>query len=507
MSQKTKKYYAVRVGKKPGIYDTWSECQAQTLRFPGALHQSFRTLAEAKEYMQSNVTYSRKTTDANAPISFLNAAAKQRIAALGEDEIIAFVDGSYSVKDEKSAFGAIIFSYGGRRDVLYKAIPVCLDAEFVALRNVAAELEAVKQTLDWAVLYKKNKVAIYYDYTGIEMWATGGWRANKYITRDYAEFVREKSEILQIEFVKVPAHSNITFNEEVDKLAKAALKAKTHKTYNENSVYFSDYSVQDWEAIVQDINRENAGLLETEIPPVVLEHENLGFSSKEMILISQKRNKVRINCYNNSKSYVQGKQTPLFPKIVENALEQLEDERLVVEVLNDYHAQTLYFSDVESRFKQLLPHYVEDTAKHYATLLSTVYNTMFLEYMPDYACLLTPLFRAYEYYLHKILGDVMGLNTRTDAGIDNFSFFSERDDGSYECNSPQKSLLSNAQLKYLNLLYAQYDNVKRLYARWSFNDTKNAVVADIEIARNLLNDGLSVMDQYYTLFKEVSVWN
>ena len=45
--------------------------------------------------------------------------------------------------------------------------------------------------------------------------------------------------------------------------------------------------------------------------------------------------------------------------------------------------------------------------------------------------LVTPIFRAYEYYLHRILGDIMGLDTETDKGANNFSFFTKNAAGLY----------------------------------------------------------------------------
>lgn len=36
------KYYAVKVGRKPGLYTTWSECTMQVNKFPGAIYQSFQ---------------------------------------------------------------------------------------------------------------------------------------------------------------------------------------------------------------------------------------------------------------------------------------------------------------------------------------------------------------------------------------------------------------------------------------------------------------------------------
>lgn len=45
---KSSKYYVVWLGAKPGIYATWSECQAQISGFPGARYQAFPSLEAAK---------------------------------------------------------------------------------------------------------------------------------------------------------------------------------------------------------------------------------------------------------------------------------------------------------------------------------------------------------------------------------------------------------------------------------------------------------------------------
>ena len=42
------KFYAVAKGRAPGIYESWSECEKQILKFSGAIHKSFKTRAEAE---------------------------------------------------------------------------------------------------------------------------------------------------------------------------------------------------------------------------------------------------------------------------------------------------------------------------------------------------------------------------------------------------------------------------------------------------------------------------
>lgn len=48
-------YYAVRVGKKPGIYNNWTECEMQVKGFPNAKYKKFPTLVHAKNYMNEGL--------------------------------------------------------------------------------------------------------------------------------------------------------------------------------------------------------------------------------------------------------------------------------------------------------------------------------------------------------------------------------------------------------------------------------------------------------------------
>ncbi|KAF4335531.1 ribonuclease H1 [Fusarium beomiforme] len=45
------KFYAVKKGRKPGIYLNYDDCQAQTTKFPGAQFKSFKTEKEAQDYI------------------------------------------------------------------------------------------------------------------------------------------------------------------------------------------------------------------------------------------------------------------------------------------------------------------------------------------------------------------------------------------------------------------------------------------------------------------------
>lgn len=61
MSKKGLKWYAVRKGRKKGVYSTWNECREQTDKFPGAIFKSFKTKEEAEQFM-NNATESHQLT-------------------------------------------------------------------------------------------------------------------------------------------------------------------------------------------------------------------------------------------------------------------------------------------------------------------------------------------------------------------------------------------------------------------------------------------------------------
>ena len=50
-----KRAYAVVVGRQPGIYATWAECQHQIDKFRDAKYKGFSTEAEAEEYLRTEL--------------------------------------------------------------------------------------------------------------------------------------------------------------------------------------------------------------------------------------------------------------------------------------------------------------------------------------------------------------------------------------------------------------------------------------------------------------------
>lgn len=61
-----KKYYAVKVGKEPGVYETWDQCLAQVTGQKGAqceLNQVYAARARDSHLIQSSLSPFLKTHD------------------------------------------------------------------------------------------------------------------------------------------------------------------------------------------------------------------------------------------------------------------------------------------------------------------------------------------------------------------------------------------------------------------------------------------------------------
>ncbi|WP_125574362.1 ribonuclease H family protein [Levilactobacillus huananensis] len=78
------KYYAVRKGKKPGIYRTWPETQSQVSGFSGAQYKSFATAAEANAFMKGQ---------AEAKTTAKQHQAIQTTTSPADADIIVYTDG------------------------------------------------------------------------------------------------------------------------------------------------------------------------------------------------------------------------------------------------------------------------------------------------------------------------------------------------------------------------------------------------------------------------------
>ncbi len=194
-----KKYYAVKKGRKPGIYNTWPDAQKQVSGFTNAQFKSFQTEKEAQAFLNDQ-----------------NDLAKD----IPTDALIAYVDGSFNKRTGSYSYGVVLLKNGIVLDELSNAGS---DVEYAESFQIAGECFGALNAIKWAIAHDYKKIYIHYDYLGIEMWATGQWKANKKVSKDYVQFFQAYNSKIEVSFVKVKAHTGVKYNERADELAKLAL--------------------------------------------------------------------------------------------------------------------------------------------------------------------------------------------------------------------------------------------------------------------------------------------
>lgn len=189
------KIYAVKNGRKTGLFYSWDDCRMQVMGYSDAQYKSFDNKEEALEY--------------------LGEVYKSKI------EVDAYVDGSFDERRKKYSYACVFLSENNIIDTLSG----CSNSgDDIDMRNVAGEIEATMSAIKWCMDKGYRSIKIFYDYEGIGKWASGEWKANKVGTRKYVEFIQESCHNMDINFCKVKGHSGNIYNEMVDRLAKEALE-------------------------------------------------------------------------------------------------------------------------------------------------------------------------------------------------------------------------------------------------------------------------------------------
>lgn len=203
-----KKYYAVQKGVVPGVYGTWDECKAQVDGFSGAKYKSFTSEEEALAFVAGK-------TDEKAEKTSRTKYEHVDVP----DTPYSFVDGSFNPKTD-------VYGYGGFLcvgDTKYPLFGSGNNPEMASMRNVAGEIcgsiAAVKKAEELGL----RELTIFYDYVGIEQWATGNWRAEKPGTKAYVDFMNPDNRRVKMNFQHVKGHTGIEGNEMADVMAKHAV--------------------------------------------------------------------------------------------------------------------------------------------------------------------------------------------------------------------------------------------------------------------------------------------
>src|SRR5699024_3430530 len=211
------KFYAVKKGKKPGIYKTWPDCQKQVKGFSGAVYKSFTSLEEAEAFI-GDASSSVSKTKQGEEIRWLSKSDSKGQTDI--DTMSVYVDGSFDKKSGYFGYGGVVLYQGTKKSYKGGRNTECLDK----MRNVAGEIIAAMHAVKIAKKAGVKKVVIYHDYMGIAEWALKSWHAKNDYTKEYQAYMQEQASELAIGFVKVAAHTGNQYNEEADQLAKDGIR-------------------------------------------------------------------------------------------------------------------------------------------------------------------------------------------------------------------------------------------------------------------------------------------
>ncbi|WP_129044522.1 ribonuclease H family protein [Companilactobacillus metriopterae] len=219
------KYYAVRIGKNPGIYNTWAECKAQVDGFVGARYKSFTSLSEAEDFIK-NDTYTPKTKK--------ETSKKFEYSNLDDFELVVYTDGGsrnhgnvkggHVLSSDKAAWAYLIKTSNEKIEDS--------DGEFGATNNkmeITALIESIKKINNLELNDKKVIFILDSQYVLnaiIKGWLVS-WKANGYKKSDgkvpaNLELWKELDELLPTipnkSFEWTKGHDNDAGNNRVDEL-------------------------------------------------------------------------------------------------------------------------------------------------------------------------------------------------------------------------------------------------------------------------------------------------
>ncbi len=301
------KFYAVRVGKETGIFDTWEKCQAATRGYSGAEFSSFITYEEAEAYLRNEDYY--------------DAIIKRDLES---GYVVAFTDGSYNEGLSEYSYGLCVFDHQGNEfDFFSKGN----NSQFVEFRNLAGEVFGVLTALDWAVSNGYDKIKIYHDLIHIQKWANGEYKADSPIATFYTKKLRERyDECISYEFVHVKGHSKNKYNEKADKLAANAFVGEKVLIKGNNSFVVSYMKPEDLDVILELISEENS----------LLQKEEKTIQGGKQYKLRLNKDYVIIKHYISNKLLVQGKPNLLYQVLLTYVSEIIGEDKVIPLVKEAY---------------------------------------------------------------------------------------------------------------------------------------------------------------------------
>ena len=217
-----KKFYAVAVGQKIGVFTDWPSAEAQVKGFAGAKYKSFATEQEALSWLKAPV-YDKKPGKTGVKTAGTNSLPPGSFA---KDDIVIYTDGGSINNPGPGGYGAVI-ERDGERQEFSSGFRQTTNNRMEMMAAIVA-LTEVKGTTKKIHLFSDSSYLV----NGIEKgwakkWQAKGWKksdgqqaVNIDLWQQLLTLLRE----LQVTFHWVKGHAGHELNERCDRLAVAAAK-------------------------------------------------------------------------------------------------------------------------------------------------------------------------------------------------------------------------------------------------------------------------------------------
>lgn len=219
------KVYAVKIGRKTGIFKTWAECQKQVQGYSGAQFKSFNNETDAKAYIKGNLISSntnvhKTTKKENTPniIVFTDGGSRNH----------GNTAGNHVKQNDKAAWAYLINAKTGQHSDS--------GSEYGATNN-RMEIMAFIESLQWLLDHDLKDESIgfvsdsRYVLNAIQKnwlvgWKKRGWKRSSGELKN-AELWQKLDQLLQpfnhLQFAWTKGHSNNQGNNFVDELLNKAM--------------------------------------------------------------------------------------------------------------------------------------------------------------------------------------------------------------------------------------------------------------------------------------------
>ena len=174
-------------------------------------------------------------------------------------QIEIYVDGSEM--NSSVGYGAVVLRDGDVVEELHGTVP---DSLVQGTRQIAGELFAVIKAIEWCQENSVSEVTLCYDYTGIERWVSGDWKAKHPLTQNYASLIRNSG--IKVKWRKIDSHTGDIWNDRADELAKkdlvSAPKEPIHELESEASGFVQFLNDHGYKAEFKGIYNSNCAKIE-----------------------------------------------------------------------------------------------------------------------------------------------------------------------------------------------------------------------------------------------------